>query len=171
LRKSVFAICDDHNAYIGYTSGRTWNGWATPYFTLAEAQRLQADWHGLTYDEVNDEFRIQYDEGEEPYIWKGEDVQTVDGKLHLYGIGAYSHIWDELGDDFRRELARQINEFLYDYDVCSYEEEHEDSDEVIEDIITQFANLDVFVKAYEIMYNNVHGADEIYTKLTELLNI
>jgi hypothetical protein len=60
---------------------------------------------------------------------------------------------------------------LYDYDVCSYEEEHEDADEVIDDIITQFANLDVFVKAHEIMYNNAYNTDEIYAKLTELLNI
>lgn len=84
MRKSAFALCDDHNAYIGYTSGALWNGWATPYFTLEEAQRLQADFNKgvdtpMLYDVAKDEFRIQYDGDDEPYIWKGEDIQTVDG--------------------------------------------------------------------------------------------
>ena len=85
MRKSVFALCDDHNAYIGYTSGRLWNGWATPYFTLEEAQRLQADFNqgvesAMLYDVTKDEFRLQYEDDNEPYIWRGEDIQTHMGR-------------------------------------------------------------------------------------------
>lgn len=171
MRKSVFAICDDHNAYVGYTSGRTWNGWATPYFTLAEAQRLQADWHGLTYDETNDEFRIQYDEGEEPYIWKGEDIQTVDGKLHLYGIGAYSHIWDELGDGFKQHLAQGVADFMLEYDTYNYNDDDETREDMVADVLVQLANLTTFVKVYGIMYDESLSALGIYSKLEEALTL
>lgn len=177
MRKSIFAIDASPNAYIGYTSGRLWNGWATPYFTLEEAQKIQTEFSRganspMLYDVMKDEFRLQYEDDDEPYIWKGEDIQTVDGIKHLYGIGAYSHIWDELDEGFKRELAQQINDFVYDYDSNLYEEEHDDADEVIEDIIAQFANLDVYVKAYMAMYNDdTYYADEMYTELTELLNI
>jgi hypothetical protein len=171
MRKSVFAICDDHNAYIGYTSGRTWNGWATPYFTLAEAQRLQADWNGLTYDETNDEFRIQYDEDEEPYIWKGEDIQTVDGKLHLYGIGAYSHIWDELDDDIKRSLAQGVADFILEYDTYNYNDDDETRDGLVEETINELENLNTFAKVYYAMNNDYLGKGEIYARLFEALNI
>jgi hypothetical protein len=176
MRKSVFALDCDPNAYIGYTSGALWNGWATPYFTLEEAQRFQADFNKCTenpmlYDVAKDEFRVKYDGDDAPYIWKGEDVQTVDGKLHLYGIGAYSHIWDELDDDIRRSLAQQINDFLYDYDWYSYEDEYDDRDDVIKEIFTQLANLDAFVKAYEIMNSEAYGENERYAKFKEILTL
>ena len=176
MRKSIFVLGDDHNAYIGYTNDDLWNGWATPYFTLEEAQRLQANINAegespMLYDVAKDEFRIQYEDDDEPYIWKGEDIKTRDGDQHLYGIGAYSHIWDELDKGFRRELAQRINDFLYDYDTYSYEDEYDDADEVIEDIITQLANLNTFAKAYEVMYNDAYSSNEIYTQLSELLNI
>lgn len=176
MRKSIFAIDASPNAYIGYTSGRLWNGWATPYFTFEEAQKLQAEFSQgadspMLYDVTKDEFRLKYEDDDEPYIWKGEDIQTVDGIKHLYGIGAYSHIWDELDDDIKRSLAQQINDFLYDYDWYSYEDEYDDRDEVIEEIFTQLANLDTFVKAYEIMNNEAYGGNEIYEKFKEVLTL
>jgi hypothetical protein len=174
MRKSVFYI-DGGSAYIGYTNGDRWNGWATPYFTLEEAQRVQADFSQgvdfpMLYDVNKDEFRVQYDD-DEPYIWKGEDIQTVDGKLHLYGIGAYSHIWDELDSDDKRYLAQTINEFLLDYDTYEYRDAFDDEDEVIDALISQFANINDFAKAHAIMNNAMLGADEIYEKLGEFLKI
>lgn len=109
MRKALFRI-GDGPAYMGYTSGRLWNGWATPYFPLEEARKLQAEWKKLTYDEDKDEFRIQYEEYEEPYIWQGEDIRTVDGVKHLYGIGAGSHIWDELDADDIYEILLEALE-------------------------------------------------------------
>lgn len=174
MRKSAFAICDDHNAYIGYTSGRRWNGWATPYFTFEEARRLQADFNQnaefpMFYDVTKDEFFCKYGDDEEPYIWKGEDIQTVDGIQHLYGIGAYSHIWDELDDDIKRSLAQQISEFMCDYETNGEQMDYDASDEVDKHILAKFADLDVFVKTYDAMNNDAYSADQIYTKLTELL--
>jgi hypothetical protein len=118
-----------------------------------------------------DAFVLKYDGDDEPYIWEGEDIQTVDGIKHLYGIGAYSHIWDELGKSEKRSLAQQIHDFLEDYDTYEYRDVVDDADEFIEDIILEFANLHTFVKAYDIMYNDAYGADEIYTKLTEVFSV
>lgn len=168
MRKALFQI-DNGPVYIGYTNGDRWNGWATPYFTLEEAQKIQVEFSRGTdcpmlYDVTKDEFRIQYDD-DEPYIWKGEDIQTVDGIKHLYGIGAYSHIWDECNEDDKRYLAQQINDFLYDYDTYSYE----DADVVIEEIIARFANDDVFIKANAIMnWDSAYNADEMYAELAAL---
>ena len=161
--------------YTGYTNGDRWNGWATPYFTLEEAQRLQAEFNqgdGLRmfYDCQADKFILQYDDDDEPYIWEGEDIQTVDGKLHLYGIGAYSHIWDEADSDDKRYLAQTISEFLQDFDPYEWNDQDYDEYEVIDELIAQFADLEVFAKAYTIM-NTERVEDEIFTKLKEVLHI
>ena len=158
-------------AYIGYTDGYLWNGWATPYFTLAEAKKIQADWDGLTYDENADEFRIQYEEYDEPYIWKGEDIYTVDGKLHLYGIGAYSHVWDKLYDHEKQYLAAQIIEFVADYDPYEYHDSYDNEDECFEAVLSELLDLEVFAKCYEIMYDTKLGREETYNKLSEVLHI
>lgn len=167
MRKSLFQI-DDGPIYIGYTNGDLWNGWATPYFTLEEAQKIQKEFSQGTdfpmlYDVNKDEFRIQYDD-DEPYIWKGEDMQTAEGIKHLYGIGAYSHIWDELDEADKRYLAQNIGELISEYrDECD--------DEHIESIIAQFSDLDVFAEAHAIMENAWLSSDQAYTKITDLLNI
>lgn len=170
MRKALFNI-DGGQVYVGYTDGHLWNGWATPYFTLEEARKIQVEWEGLTYDEDKDEFSIQYEDYDEPYIWKGEDHYTVDGKLHLYGVGAYSHIWDQLYEDDKRYLAQTVEEFLFDYDTYSYMDEYECREDVVEDIFTQLANLNTFAKAYTIMHNDHLTSDQIYIKLGEVLTI
>jgi hypothetical protein len=174
MKKALFYI-DGGPIYIGYTNGDRWNGWATPYFTLEEARKLQADWNRETdfpmlYDVSKDEFRVKYDGDDEPYIWEGEDIQTVDGKLHLYGIGAYSHIWDEVDSDDKRYLAQTISEFLQDFDPYEWNDQDYDEYEVIDELIAQFADLEVFAKAYTIM-NTERVEDEIFMKLREVLHI
>lgn len=172
MRKSLFNI-DGGQVYVGYTSGRLWNGWATPYFPLEEAFKIQAEWNDednpMTYDEVNDIFRIHYDGDDYDYIWRGEDIKTVDGIKHLYGIGAYSHIWDELGEDDKRYLAEQINEFIEDYNPYEYRDVVDDENKMINALITQFADLDTFARCYEIMNNARLKSDQIYAKLEEVL--
>ena len=170
MRKALFNI-EGGQVYVGYTDGYLWNGWATPYFTLAEAKKIQAEWERLTYDEDKDEFRIQYEEYDEPYIWKGEDHYTVDGKLHLYGIGAYSHIWDRLGDDDKRYLAEQIIELVADYDPYEYHDSYDNEDECLEAVISEFADINTFAKAYTIMNDAKLNSDETYNKLAEVLHI
>lgn len=175
MRKALFQI-NDGPIYMGYTSGARWNGWATPYFTLEEAQKLQAEWSENTecpmlYDVTKDLFILQYEDDDEPYVWEGEDIKTEDGIKHLYGIGAYSHIWDDLGDEDKRYLAQQINDFLYDYDPYDYEDNVDDADDFIDELIELFADINKFAKAHRIMNGNWSDKDAIYTQLTELFTL
>lgn len=175
MRKALFQI-NDGPIYMGYTSGARWNGWATPYFTLEEAQKLQAEWNigedlSILYDVTKDAFVCKYEDDDEPYIWEGENIQTEDGIKHLYGIGAYSHIWDDLDDDDKRYLAQSITELLDGYDTCGYFDKYDDEDDIIAEIIKQFADINVFAEAHAIMNNAKYGVVEIYTKLAELLTL
>ena len=174
MRKALFNI-DGGQVYVGYTSGRLWNGWATPYFPLEEAHRIRAEWNDednpMTYDEERDEFRMHYDGDDEPYTWEGEDIKTVDGKLHLYGIGAYSHIWDELDDESKKYLAEQIIELIADIDPYGYNDSYDNEDECVEAILYEFGDLNTFARCYEIMNNAKLGSDEIFNKLSEVLHI
>lgn len=175
MRKALFYI-DGSPAYMGYTNGDRWNGWATPHFTFEEAQKLQTDWNRETespmlYDVSKDEFRVKYDGDDEPYIWKGEDIQTVDGIKHLYGIGAYSHIWDELDNDDKRYLAQTISEFISDYDPYEWNDQGYDEYEVVDELIAQFANIEVLAKTHNIMNDARLSSDEIFEKLGEVLLI
>lgn len=172
MRKALFRI-NDGPVYIGYTNGYLWNGWATPYFPLEEAQKIQADNNEavfpICHDEEKDEFyQSVYDE---PYIWKGEDIETVDGIKHLYGIGAYSHIWDELGKDEKHYLAEQILELVADIDPYEYRDSYDNEDECLEAILSELDDVDTFYKAYIIMNDVGLEADEIFNKLAEVLHI
>ena len=161
MRKALFNI-DGGQVYVGYTNGYLWNGWATPYFTYKEVRRIQTEWNNyepwLVYNEVKDEFHIHYEGDDEPYIWKGEDIKTVDGIQHLYGIGAYSHIWDELDDDAKWDLAREVVDLMYGDELLV------DEEPLLEVIINEFADIDTFAKIYTIMHGNM-DASEIYYEL------
>ena len=161
---------------MGYTNGDLWNGWATPHFTYEEVQKLQAEINQnegmrMFYDCNADRFYWQHEDDDVPYSWKGEDIQTVDGIKHLYGIGAYSHIWDELGIEDKRYLAHQIIELIADIDPYEYGDSYDNEDECLEAILEYFEDINVFAKAHEIMNNATLNCDEIYEKLGEILNI
>ena len=96
-KKAVFSIEGFDKAFIGYTDGTRWNGWAEPFFEIDEAftimQKNNVD--GATpifYMEETDSFIIVE---EEPYAVKGRNFTTEDGIKHLYGIGAGCWVWDE----------------------------------------------------------------------------
>ena len=175
MRKTLFQI-NDGPIYMGYTSGARWNGWATPYFTFEESQKLQTEFNQdvespMLYDVNKDAFILKYEDDDEPYIWEGEDIKTEDGIKHLYGIGAYSHIWDDLGDEDKRYLAQTITEFISEYDPYEWNDQDYDEYEVVDELITQLADIDKFAKAHRIMNGSWSDKDAIYTKLTELFKL
>ena len=104
MYKKVFTIDGFDYVYIGYTSGRRWNGWATPHFEFAEVLEVMHEYNEcsdeilMEYDKVYDQFyKLDKDSGELE-TWKGEDYNTTEGIKHLYGIGAYSWVWDDITD-------------------------------------------------------------------------
>lgn len=89
--------------YPAYTNDSRWNGWVMPYFTLETARAMiEAEGWGDTmpYDAELDAF-IDKSSGYEEEAWpvKGEILQTVDGPLKLYGIGAGAWVWWEVTDE------------------------------------------------------------------------
>lgn len=102
LRPGRFQIDGLPGTYEGFTRGETWNGFAVPYFPLAEARRVADDYaaqppspDGQTrsdYDADCDLIRL-FDPscGE----WDEFEAVEVEGQL-LYPVGARSWTWQEL---------------------------------------------------------------------------
>ena len=174
MRKTVFTIGEFPKAYIGYTEGNSWNGWATPYFALDEAKRVAEGFnecaeYPMQYDEVYDQFYILDTETEELETWKGINVPTPEGIKHLYGIGAYSWVWDEANDQDCKYLAEVIEDFLYEYDTYSYRDVGIDREEVVEAIKIQLRELKIFQQAYETWHNENLSQDEKFEELSKSL--
>ena len=175
MKKALFTIVGCPKAYIGYTNGDDWNGWATPYFEKEEAIRVMHDYNKyreesehMSYDEENDIF-IAWVEGYGDYeYWIGENIHTAEGIKHLYGIGAYFWVWDEAIDD---GLAEGIEDFIYEYDTYHYRDECLDRMQTVEAIETQLKELKTFQQAYEIWHNEDLSRDERFEKLGGILKI
>lgn len=113
MHKKLFTI-DDGNIFIGYTDGSRWNGWATPYFPFEEAQKVAHDFneyteHKMQYDHIYDKFYVWNENLDDFEMWQGADVQTDEGIKHLYGIGAYSWVWDMIS---LQAVIVEITEFF-----------------------------------------------------------
>lgn len=95
--KSKFQI-NDGPMYDGCTDGDHWNGWACPWFTREVAEQIAREVNDgyctMCYDKANDAFVYKGYGEEGTNIFKGKDIQ---GK-HLYPVGAYSWIWDDLSE-------------------------------------------------------------------------
>jgi hypothetical protein len=176
MHKTVFTISDYPKAYIGYTSGKRWNGWATPHFALDEAKRVAEGFnecaeYPMQYDEVYDQFYILDKETTELETWKGEDIQTEEGIKHLYGIGAYSWVWDEATDQDCKWLAEGIEDFLWEFNTYEHKDQYADREELVEAIKIQLRELTVFKQAYEIWHDEDLSQDERFDKLSKILTV
>lgn len=85
-----------HWAYIDPT--RHWNGWACPYFELAEVRRMNRyakDWFEdeLFFDASTDEVFLPIDVSDGVCEWFPSI--NIDGN-HLYAVGTGSWIWEIL---------------------------------------------------------------------------
>lgn len=174
MHKAVFTIGEYPKAYIGYTSGKLWNGWATPYFALDEAKRVAEGFnetaeYPMEYDEVYDQFYILDKESGELETWKGEDIITAEGIKKLYGIGAYSWVWDEATDRDNNYLAQGIEDFIYEYNTYEFRDQYDGRDEAVEAIKNQLKELTVFQQVYEIWNDEDLSSDERFEKLSKLL--
>lgn len=158
MHKAVFTIDCFPKAYIGYTSGRLWNGWATPYFERDEAIRVmegnnETAEYPMQYDEIYDQFYVLDTDTTELEVWKGEDIKTEEGIKHLYGIGAYSWVWDEETDRDCLYLAQSVEDFIYEYDTYEAKDQYSNREEAVEAIKNQLKDLTTFQQVYEIWHN------------------
>ena len=96
LKKDKFVI-EDGEVFEGYNEEYSWNGWECPWFTKEVGEQIANYYKGyMSFDSEKDAFVFNspQDEAETDYF-VGEDIETVDGTLHLYPIGNKSWIWDK----------------------------------------------------------------------------
>ena len=100
MRKTRFCICANEKTYEGYTDGTLWNGWECPWFTKEVAEEIMRDLNRdgveTEYDKKTDSYIVKREDDDTPDVFDGADVETEDGILHLYPIGAWCWIWDEV---------------------------------------------------------------------------
>lgn len=102
LRPGRFQIDGLPGTYEGFTRGETWNGFAVPYFPLAEARRIADDYasqpagiDGQTeaeYDADRDLIRLYDPSCDE---WEEIEAVEVEGQT-LYPLGAQSWTWEDV---------------------------------------------------------------------------
>ena len=174
MRKNVFTFDDFTHSYIGYTSGDRWNGWATPYFTLAEALEIMHGYNEcaespMQYNYVYDQFYILDKDTAELEIWKGKDYHTDDGIKHLYGIGAYSWVWDDITEYDIESIARGIEDFIWEFNTYEHRDQYDDREELVNIIIAQLRELETLKQAMRIFDNNDLTEELKFEKLGGIL--
>lgn len=96
MRATKFTI-DSLDGYVfdGYTDGEEWNGFACPYFTYNQAEKVLeaylATGRKAWYDADADRFVFEVDGKDEVDSFNA--VELVGEKF--YPVGAFCWIWDE----------------------------------------------------------------------------
>lgn len=177
LKKNVFVMGDFKYPHIGYTNGDDWNGWATPYFEIDEALAIMQEYNAedhdfpMVYNKETDTFTIDEMGGFDSYSWKGINCKTEEGIKHLYGIGAYSWIWDDITKDNIYNIAQGIEDFIYEYDTYEYKDNYEDRELIIEEIKNQLKEFKTLKQIIKIFYAEELKSEELYNALREELKI
>lgn len=101
LRPGRFRIDGLDGIYDGFSRGETWNGFAVPYFPLAEARRIASDFAAQPpsldgqalgeYDADRDLVRLRDPSSDD---WDETPCIEVDGRS-LYPVGAHLWTWEE----------------------------------------------------------------------------
>ena len=84
------------HVFHGFTQGETWNGWARPFFTYDEAQKIvtahKEQRLNAYYDHESDGFAFEIASSEGEYdIFSSVEVVG----MKLYPVGAGCWIWEE----------------------------------------------------------------------------
>lgn len=172
FKKSIFNIdCDPF--YEGYTNEDHWNGWACPWFTYDVAKEIMHEYNAhcdgnyMVYSSREDMFAIVQDNGDIEEF-KGEDIQTEDGVLHLYPIGTACWIWDDAEEWYgkwdnihkhynfgREEMRNFIKAYLAQNLGIAFDEAEETADDIVyrEFAVTgtpKFTDIPKYVNEYMV---------------------
>ena len=177
MNKKVFTIGNYENAYVGYTDGSTWNGWATPYFTYLTALEVMYDYNEdvgeeiMKYNPIYDHFYILDKESGELEVWKGKQYVTEEGIVCLYGIGAYSWVWDEITGYDIDNIARGIEDFLWEFNPYEHRDQYDSREELTEKIKSQLKELNTLKDAIMLFYCNSLTEELKYYRLGRILRV
>lgn len=105
LRPGRFLLDGLDGVYDGFTRGETWNGFAVPYFSLAEARRV-ADDYAAQLPTADGQTRAEYDAGRgvfrlyDPSSDEWDEVAPVIvGDRTLYCVGTHLWTWENASDE------------------------------------------------------------------------
>lgn len=178
MYKLVFTIDGFNYPHIGYTAGRRWNGWATPFFEVDEAFAIMDEYNRgreatekMFYDEETDTFRVAATEYTDADEWKGKNYKTEEGLKHLYGIGAYSWVWEDTTRQDIYDVALRINDFLWEHDTYEYKDQYAGPDEIIATITKQLQDFNVLKRVLTALYVEELKENELCERLGGILHV
>lgn len=178
MRKLVFTIDGFKYPHIGFTEGKRWNGWATPFFEIDEAIKIMQEYNEyreateqMTYDEETDTFSVKETEGTDGDEWKGRNYNTDEGIKHLYGIGAYSWVWDDTTQADIRAVAQSIEDFLWELDTYEHRDQYADEEELVEEIIAQLQDFNTLKQVLIAFYTEDLTEQELADRLGKELKV
>lgn len=90
-----------YEIFDGFTKGEDWNGWACPYFTFDQAQKVLRQFNRLReitwskdlafYDSGSDSFIFPVDYENEPELFEA----IVENGQKFYPLGTFCWIWED----------------------------------------------------------------------------
>lgn len=108
MRKAQFLIdLYGDKVFDGYTQGETWNGWACPYFTFEQAERLvqahSEKGFRAWYDADSDAFSFEIEASDDIDSFSAQEIEGI----KLYPIGTGCWIWEieDIENKEQRESA------------------------------------------------------------------
>lgn len=176
MHKVLFTIDGFNYPHIGYTEGIRWNGWATPFFEIDEALAIMEEFNKqdpddpILYAEANDTFMRKVAD-DEIDLWKGKNYQTEDGIKHLYGIGAYSWVWESIIPDDIEAVARRIEDFLWEFDTYELKDQYADREDFVNAIIKQLQDFKTLKQVLIAIYTEDWKSEELFEKLGGILQV
>ena len=175
MHKLIFTTNGFEHPHIGYTEGKRWNGWATPYFEVDEALAIMEEFNKqaddpIMYVEANDTFihKVADDEIE---TWKGRNYQTDEGIKHLYGIGAYAWTWEDTTQDDIENVAVVIEDFLWEFDTYEHRDQYDDREELTKEIVKQLQDFKTLKQVLIALYTEDLTEQELFDRLGKELRV
>ena len=171
MKKLLFTIDGFSYPHIGYTAGKRWNGWATPFFEIDEALKVMAEFnferpdYEMTYDEETDTFS-HYIDDDEIEEWKGKNYQTDDGIKHLYSIGAYSWVWEDVNAQDIYAVAQRVADTMWECDTYELRDQYDDVNDVVDIIAKQLQDLHTLKHIVKFLYG-CNLSDYTYEEICE----
>ena len=102
MYKTIFTVDGFVPAYIGFTEGNLWNGWATPYFSTKEldegnnkANFTKKQWYGIVAHFIRQDYELT----EEQIADATEDIV---GRCFVYGIPKFDELSEYIADYMNR---------------------------------------------------------------------